>query len=131
MVAPPTLLFASSSAILNEFTIVSLWSLNDPVRGKLEKILIVPLNPDPLPPAAGLAAATGLAEASGLGDAPGDGTAGAAAAGLVASAAGLVAAGVVGAPPQAANNTLAPIRSDVTRRDAIGDLIMLATPISR
>jgi hypothetical protein len=117
-------LFASSIAILNEFTIVSLWSLNDPVRGRLEKILIVPLNPAPPPAAAGLAAATGLAEATGLAAAAGDGDAGAPAAGLVGSEAGLVAAGVAGAPPQAARNTLAPSRSDVTRRGARGNLII-------
>ena len=80
----PILLLTSSSAILNALTIVSDWPLAEPVRGRLETILIVPLRA-----AAGLG--EGLAatagEPAGLGD--GD-TAGAA--GLGGSGA-LVAAG--------------------------------------
>src|SRR4051794_19479879 len=69
MVAPPTLLLTSSSAIFMALTMVSLWPLLLPVLGSDDTILIEPVSwPDGA--AAGDAAATGEA-----GEATGDATA--------------------------------------------------------
>jgi len=109
---------------LKALTIVSVWPFEEPVRGRLETILIVP---DNVPPAAAGEAA-GLGDAAATGD--GLGTAG------LAGAAGLVVADVVGAaagfdsagfvvglgvapPPQAARNRLAPIAIADSRQVAI------------
>jgi hypothetical protein len=77
MVAPPTLLPASSRAIFIALTIVSLWPLLLPVRGSDETILIVPVNcpPEAAGAAAGEAAATGDALVAGEALAAGDETA--------------------------------------------------------
>src|ERR1051326_7678699 len=68
IVAPPILPPISLTAILMALDIVSVWPLFAPVRGRLETILIVPLNCPP-------AAATALGEAAAAtadGDTAGD-----------------------------------------------------------
>src|ERR687884_735284 len=87
IVALPILLFTSSSAILKALTIVSVCPLDEPVRGRLETILSVPVSA-----AAGLGEAAGLAAGDAAGLAPGE------AAGLAAGAAGLGGAGAAVGP---------------------------------
>src|SRR5918999_645789 len=119
MVAPPTRLLASSSAIRKALTIVSVWPFEDPVRGRLETILIVPLSAAP-------AAGDGLGEGDGEGDGPGtvglagDGLVSAFAAGFSVGLASVFAgaAGWLPPPPQAARKTLAPRMSETTRQVA-------------
>src|SRR5205809_351172 len=119
MVALPTLPLRSASAMRKALTMVSVWPLGVPVRGRLETMRIVPVR---LAPATGLAAGEGAATADGeaagfaTGLAAGEAAGLAAAAGDAAAAAGgLVAAGAVVAgaevgwappPPQAATNTV-------------------------
>src|SRR4051794_18632981 len=95
MVAPPTFMPASSRHMLIELTTVSVWPLDEPVRGRLETILIVPLRSPPPP----LLAATGLAAIAGSGVGTAGAVVGAAAAGAVvgAAAAGAVVAAAAGA----------------------------------
>src|SRR5436190_213 len=61
MVALPTLLLCSASAILKALTMVSVWPFGEPVRGRLETMRIVPLR-------LLAAAAAGLGEAAATGD---------------------------------------------------------------
>src|SRR4051812_33160489 len=98
MVAPPTLLLASVRHMLIELTMVSVWPFEEPVRGRLETILIVPLSSPPPLAATGLAAAAiaGVGTAAAVVGAAAD--VGAAAGALVeAAAAGAVVAAAAGA----------------------------------
>ena|SRR5438105_862524 len=135
IVAPPTLFCASSRAILKAFTIVSLWPLLLPVRGRLETILIVPVSwlaTAALGDGAATAEGEAAGEAAGLGlaAAAAEGLAAAAAEGEAAAAAGLVGAGAVVAagaavgwappPPQAATNSVAATDKEDRRASASG-----------
>jgi hypothetical protein len=126
MVAPPTRLLASSSAILIALTIVSVWPLEEPVRGRLETILMVPVSPAAEGEAAGDGEGDGLGDAAGLAAVAGFGTAGdeaaageaaGLAAGAGAGAAGFVVGAAAGAGWQAASITLIAATNVASRRE--------------
>src|SRR5215212_821352 len=148
MVAPPTLLLTSSSAIFMALTMVSDWPLLLPVLGSDDTILMEPVSwPDGA--AAGDAAATGEADeatgeadeatgdatalvlaagdAAAIGDADeatgdaaaaGDAAAGDAAAGAVVGLAGAAVGVVAGLPPQADSSAAPPVMSTTFRKKA-------------
>src|SRR5579884_2774657 len=153
----PALLFASSSAILIEFTMVSVWPFEEPVRGSDDTILIVVALPAPagaeaavvVPPAAAgfvaapaapVAPAAGVVAPPAAPVAPAAGVVAAppvaAAAGLVAAPAALVvapAAGVVAPPavvvaPPPAGAVVAPAAGLVAAGAAVGAAVGLAAP---
>src|SRR5579884_3802192 len=123
----PALLFASSSAILIEFTMVSVWPFEEPVRGSDDTILIVVALPAPAGAEAAVVvppAAAGFVAAPAAPVAP--------AAGVVAPPAAPVApaAGVVAAPPvaAAAGAVVAPAAGLVAAGAAVGAAVGLAAP---